>query len=164
MAITGIENITYCVEDLANARKFFLDWGLSLKAESGSSLDFEGMNGCAIRVRMADDASLPPAIEAGPTVRLVVWGVESHADLEGLAKSLAGTPGFRADAEGVECQDPNGLAIRFQVTTKRKIGVKGSPVNSWDNHSRVDMPSTIYEHASPSKSGTWCSSPRTWPG
>jgi catechol 2,3-dioxygenase-like lactoylglutathione lyase family enzyme len=153
MSILGIDGVTYGVTDLPKCKQFFLDWGLSLKGESGSSLDFEAMNGCAIRVRMADDASLPPAIESGPTVRQVVWGVESHADLEDLAKSLAGTPGFRADAEGVECQDPNGLAIRFQVTTKRKIGVKGAPVNSWDSQARVDMPSTIYDHATPIEVG-----------
>jgi hypothetical protein len=37
---------------------------------------------------------LPPAIEDGPTLREVVWGVESEADLARCADAICGDAGF----------------------------------------------------------------------
>jgi len=75
MSVLGVDRITYGVEDLGKCRKFFLDWGLRLVRETDRALDFETLNGCEVLVRPADDPTLPRAIEAGPTLRHVVWGV-----------------------------------------------------------------------------------------
>jgi catechol 2,3-dioxygenase-like lactoylglutathione lyase family enzyme len=139
MSILGIDRITYGVEDVAKCRKFFLDWGLELVRESGEALDFETMNGCEVHVRPAGDPALPPAIEEGSTLREVVWGVESPADLERLR---------------MHATDPNGLAIAFRVTQKRKIEVKGVPINAWGQPGRgVNLRSTFYERAQPIEVG-----------
>ena len=62
--IEGIDRITYGVDDIADCRRFFLDWGLKLVREDDKGLDFESLNGCEVRVRRSDDASLPAAVEA----------------------------------------------------------------------------------------------------
>ena len=55
--ITGIDSITYGVEDVELCRRFVTDWGL--RPVGG---DFETLNGCEVKIRPKDDPSLPPAM------------------------------------------------------------------------------------------------------
>ena len=141
MSILGIDRITYGVEDMVRCRRFFLDWGLKLVRESGNTLDFETLNGCEVLVRPKDDPALPSAIEPGPTLRQVTWGVESAGDLE----RLQGTS---------PTVDPNGLGIDFRVTRKRTIDAKGVPMNAWGQPGRgINLRSAFYERAEPIEVG-----------
>src|SRR5215468_2047102 len=111
--IEGIDRVTYGVEDIANCRRFFLDWGLKLVREGSDGLDFETLNGCEVFIRKSEDPSLPPAVEPGPTVRQVIWGV--HAD-PGL-KMLRTRANFQESEEGTLLgADPNGVGLGFRVT------------------------------------------------
>jgi catechol 2,3-dioxygenase-like lactoylglutathione lyase family enzyme len=142
--ILGIEQITYGASDLDASRAFFSDWGLALVEEGQGRLVFETLNGC--RVVVADPArvDLPPAFEDGPTLREVVWGVKDPASLDAVRARLGG-------AEHVT--DPNGMALRFRVTTKRKVDITGTRMNTWDRQERIDTPATIYERATPIEVG-----------
>lgn len=153
MSILGIDEISYGAEDLATCRRFFADWGLKLAEESAGRLVFESLNGC--RVIVADPAryALPAAIEEGPTLREVVWGVADAATLETLRARLSAAPGFVDDGARVGATDPNGLAVRFQVSTKRAVQVHGMPCNTWDRRERLDTPAPIYERALPIEVG-----------
>jgi catechol 2,3-dioxygenase-like lactoylglutathione lyase family enzyme len=139
MSIQGIDSITYGVEDLAECRRFFLDWGLQLHREAPGRLEFATLNGCQVVVAHKNDPSLPPAIEGGSTLREVVWGADSEADI-----AKCGEAG---------CTDPNGLAIRVRVSQKRKLDIKGVPANTWDSARRVDTPTKVYERAQPVEVG-----------
>ncbi len=140
--IEGIDRVTYGVEDLEACKRFFLDWGLKLVREGADGLDFESLNGCELWVRKTDDPSLPPAVEAGPTVREVIWGVRTAADLEALEQSGP-----------LPAIDPNGIGIGFRITRKRPVDVAGTPANVWGHAARVDLPSPVYEHAEPVEVG-----------
>lgn len=129
MSITGIDSITYGVEDLELCRRFFADWGLEPKGN-----DFETLNGCEVRIRHQDDPALPPAMEPGSTLREVVWGTDGSSVLP-------------------SCSDPNGLALSFRKSRKRRIDVKGVPMNGWGLPARVDRPAPIYERAQPVEVG-----------
>jgi len=157
MSILGIDQITYGVEDPATCRQFFLDWGLTLKRESADRLEFECLNGCGVIVARSDDAALPPAMETGPTVREVVWGVASPSNVKTIAAKLAGAPGFfeTENSMGGETGaiDPNGLGLRIRVTQKRAIDVQGVPMNTWGNAQRIDTRSRVYERAEPVEVG-----------
>lgn len=126
--ITGIDCITYGVDDLALCRRFFADWGLRQVGEN----DFETLNGCEVKLRARDDASLPPAMEAGPTLREVV---------------------FASDEQIAPLTDPNGMALRFRKSRKRRIDAKGVPINTFDRPLRIDTPSAVYERAQPVEVG-----------
>lgn len=128
MSVIGIDSITYGVEDLGLCRRFFADWGLQPKGH-----DFETLNGCEVKLRHKDDPALPPAMEAGSTLREVVWGTDG-AKIE-------------------PCVDPNGLALRFRASQKRRIDARGVPVNVWGHNARVDRPSPVYERAEPVEVG-----------
>src|SRR5262249_27915156 len=116
--IEGIDRVTYGVEDIANCRRFFLDWGLKLVREGSDGLDFETLNGCEVFIRKSDDPSLPPAVEQGPTLRQVIWGVRAGSDLNGLR---AGGD-FRAADGLLSGIDPNGVGLGFRVSRKRTVG------------------------------------------
>jgi catechol 2,3-dioxygenase-like lactoylglutathione lyase family enzyme len=144
VSILGIDRITYGVADVARCKKFFLDWGLNLVRKSGNALDFETLNGCEVQVRGMDDPNLPPAIEPESTLREVVWGVESEADLARI----------RSNVGELRTTDPNGLALAFRVTRKRAVDVKGVPINAWGQPGRgVNRRSHFYERAEPIEVG-----------
>ena len=157
MSVLGIDQITYCSEDLALARRFFQDWGLALKQESADELIFECLNGCRVVVAAMGKPGLPPAIEDGPTLREVVWGVESEADLVRYADAIRGDAGFvDAVVDGarrIGCTDPNGLAVRLQVSRKRAVDVECAVMNTWHEQPRINQRAPIYERATPIEVG-----------
>jgi catechol 2,3-dioxygenase-like lactoylglutathione lyase family enzyme len=154
MSILGIDRITYGVEDAAACRKFFLDWGLKLVHESGDALDFETLNGCEVHVRGIEDPTLPAAIEDGPTLREVVWGVAARADIDRLRDALGPEAHYAERFGTLHVTDPNGLALAFRVTHKRAVEAKGVPMNAWGQPGRgVNLRSRFYERAEPVEVG-----------
>jgi len=154
MSVLGIDEITHGVEDLESCRRFFIDWGLRLQEEvPAARLVFETLNGCRVIAVVANDPSLPPAMEAGSTLREVVWGVESEDDLARLAQHLSSQPGFVQHDGRVGCTDPNGLAVRLQVTRKRPVEVESAEFNTWSRKSRINQASPAYERATPIEVG-----------
>jgi len=124
MSVLGIDEVTYGVEDLATCARFFSDWGLSKVSEQADEVVFETLNGCRVVLADLNKPGLPPAIEAGSTVREVVWGVADAADLALYAERIANDPGFVEGNGRIGCTDPNGLAIRLQVTRKRELEIE----------------------------------------
>ena len=154
MSILGIDRISYGVEDVATCRRFFLDWGLKLVREDEASLDFDTLNGCEVLVRRTDDPRLPAAIEPGSTLREVIWGVEGIADLDRLRGTLGGDAQWRESEGTLRAADPNGLGIGFRISRKRKLDVKGVPINAWGQPGRgLNRRSTFYERAEPIEVG-----------
>ena len=153
MSVLGIDEITYGADDLPTCRRFFLDWGLSLVEEESDRLVFETLNGCRVIVAASSRKDLPPALEAGPTLREVVWGVENIADMQRYAANIRNQPGFVQGQQRIGCTDPNGLAVRLQVTRKREIDVQGAEYNSWNRKGRINQASPAYERATPIEVG-----------
>ena len=153
MSILGIDEITYGVDDLATCKRFFLDWGLDLVDEQSDRLVFESQNGCRVIVADLNAPNLPPAFEEGSTLREVVWGVEGDDDLARLKSLLAAGDGFVQANGRIGCTDPNGLAVRFQVSRKRPVDVSACPSNTWDRRERIDRRGAIYERARPIEVG-----------
>jgi hypothetical protein len=63
----------------------------------------EALDGTAIVIRRGDDARLPKAIGATPSLRETVYGVASSADLDAIADELGRDREVRRDADGVHC-------------------------------------------------------------
>ncbi len=142
--IEGIDSITYSTDgtaaNWATSKQFFLDWGLALASESHNELVFETLNGSRVVVLPPDHASLLGTVpmEAGATLREVVWGVTDAALLATLPSTIL---------------DPHGLRVRFQLSQKRALNLQGSPSNAWGDVRRVDSPSPVYERATPIEMG-----------
>ncbi|TFY97263.1 VOC family protein [Ramlibacter rhizophilus] len=153
MRVQGIDEVTFGAADLARCRQFFTDWGLTLVAEAPDQLDFECLNGCRVVVVHSDKPGVPAGVEPDPTLRQVVWGVQDESALAEARERLADQPGF-VDADGrVGCTDPNGLALRLQLTRKHAIELESAQANTWGQRSRIDKPSPAYERAHPVEVG-----------
>ena len=153
MSVSGIDAITFSATDLVACRRFFTDWGLQLVSETASHLAFETLNGCKVGVAHPDKPGLPAGIEKDPTLREVVWGVETAADLARYREQLRGQPGFVDEGTRIGCTDPNGLAIRLQVSQKRTLVLPCAQTNTWDARPRVNQPSPAYDRATPIEVG-----------
>ena len=151
--ITGIEQLTFGITDAAKSHQFLLDWGLTPTGEDGARRTYETLNGCRIVTVPADDPSLPPAFEPGATLRELTWAVRDAAALDAVRARIKDLPSFTDGADGPGCTDVNGLALRFAVSRKRALDIKGVPVNTWDHAARVDAPSAFYERATPIEVG-----------
>ena len=153
MSVSGIDAITFGASDLATCRKFFSDWGLSLVSEAAQELVFESLNGCQVVVAQSDKPGLPAGIEPDPTAREVVWGVETQADLDHFRTQLRDQPGFVDEGTRIGCTDPNGLALRLQVSRKRPLTLDCARTNTWGERPRVNQPSPAYDRATPIEVG-----------
>lgn len=150
MSLSGIDRITYGVADVAEGKRFFSDWGLSPIEDSGNGVRFETLDGSEIVVRPLDDADLAPAFEEGSTIREVVWGAASEADLAAAVEAVAAVCSVEAGADGIHrCTDPNGLRLGFRLSGRRPAEAEGAPMNTWGSHPRVDRRGTFYERARP---------------
>lgn len=153
MPVAGIDEITFGAASLAECRRFYLDWGLSLVSEADDQLVFECLNGCGVRVARSDKPGLPVGVEPDPTLREVVWGVDSQATLEAVRARMAGRPGFVDEGGRIGCTDPNGLAVRVQVSTKRALDLPCAETNTWAHRPRVNTPAPAYDRARPVEVG-----------
>jgi catechol 2,3-dioxygenase-like lactoylglutathione lyase family enzyme len=108
MTIMRVERVVYGVSDLGECTRFFEDFGL----EPMEGTRFATQTGQVVELRAADDPSLPPAMEDGPTIREVVWGVDSAAALAELAVVLGSEP---EDGE-VHTVDETGFGVGLTVS------------------------------------------------
>ena len=153
MSVEGIDEVSFGAKDLAACQRFFVDWGLSLLSASADEVVCETLNGCRVIAAASDKAGLPPGIEADPTLREVVWGVASQADFDAIRERLKTQPGFVDTGERVGCTDPNGLALRVQISRKRPVTVSSGQTNTWSERPRVNQPAPAYDRATPVEVG-----------
>jgi catechol-2,3-dioxygenase len=153
MSILGIDEITFGSKDIGNCRQFFLDWGLELVSESEEKLVFQSLNACRVIVAHSDSPGLPSGIEPDPTLRQVVWGVESESDLAAYSAAMSHLPDFKASEKSIVCTDPSGLSFRLQVIQKKKIDLACAENNTWSDRRRINQPSPAYDRAQPIEVG-----------
>ncbi|MFZ1388058.1 MAG: VOC family protein [Thiolinea sp.] len=157
MAITGIDRITYGVEDIETAQRFFTDWGLELIQQEPEYLLFSTQDGSQVEICKLYHPDLAPAFEQGSTLREVIWGTESQADVDALVAKLKAQPEIQqvAARDGIErFLDPNGMCLGFRVSQRHASEAKGSPMNTYDKpNARTDERSHVYARAEPVKIG-----------
>ena len=149
--ITGIEVLKFGVEDRQEANTFLADFGLKAVDSDIDGTDlYQTQNGSKIYLFDIADARLPEAIEAGSTLREVIWGVGNQKDFEKLKADLANEPGFVSSASHVQCRDPNGMTIVFEKSITHELpAAKTEGINQFGNVQRVNAASPVYEKAEP---------------
>ena len=146
MSITGIEKLEFGVDDLNHSAKFMRDFGLTGDA---SGRAFTTLSGARVELNPTDAANLPPAFEAGNTLRRMTWGVADRAALDALRPKLERQPAFREIDGALECRDPNGMTLRVQVSQQTAVELNVEPINQWGDVRRIDTPSPVYDRAQP---------------
>jgi catechol 2,3-dioxygenase-like lactoylglutathione lyase family enzyme len=122
MAIMRVERVVYGVADLDDCIRFFGDFGLEPvpgDGEGGGEQPgalFTTQTGQVVELRPADDPSLPAAVEDGPTIRKIVWGVDSSEALEELAAELASDRDVTTAGGEVHTVDETGFGVGLSVS------------------------------------------------
>lgn len=153
MSIQGIDEITFGANDLDTCARFFSDWGLTQVAQEPQERIFESLNGCRVILAHSDKPGLSPGVEPDPTLREVVWCVATTAELDALRERLKNQPGYVDDGQRIGCTDPNGLAVRVQVSRKRLIQLESALTNTWSERRRINQRAPAYDRATPVEVG-----------
>jgi catechol 2,3-dioxygenase-like lactoylglutathione lyase family enzyme len=117
MTITRVERVIYGVADLDGCTRFFVDFGLErVQGDGQPGARFTTQTGQVVELRAADDPSLPPAVEDGPSIRKIVWGVDSSAALGELAAQLGSEREVRMTGGEVHTVDETGFGVGLTVS------------------------------------------------
>lgn len=151
MAFVGIDAVTYGVADVKKGQKAFEDFGLRKIKGGAKEAMLETRDGSQVIIRPRADKRLPRAIQPGPTIREMTWGVERDSDLTRIRRSLEADRAVTVDRDGtLRSVDDMGLGIAFRKTRRRKVKVAGATrINAPDAIVRVDERATYYDKANP---------------
>ncbi|WP_369255279.1 VOC family protein [Streptomyces sp. R35] len=137
MGIQRIESVTYSVEDLDECVRFFDDFGLFLVEQTDEHAVFETLTGQTLHLDTAPGPLLPPAVEAGPTLREVVWGVDTPQELERLAAAAGRDRAVRKDAAGVfHTVDETGFGVGLTLARPKPAAFAPRTANALGSVSR----------------------------
>ena len=146
MNITGIESITYGVEDLDAAIRFHTDWGLQPAGRDGDGADFTLADGTGLRLRRAGDTDLPAApVEwlhfGASTVREVIWAAADQATLDAIAAELCKDRAVTEDADGVlHSTDDQGYHLGFALASAKALTMDLPEINTVGTTGRWNKP------------------------
>jgi catechol 2,3-dioxygenase-like lactoylglutathione lyase family enzyme len=116
VTVMRLERVVYGVSDLEECVRFFGDFGLE---RVGPGARFTTRTGQVVELRAAGDSSLPPAVEDGPTIREIVWGVDSPEALDELAARLGADRDITAAGGEVHTVDETGFGLGLAVSQPR---------------------------------------------
>jgi catechol 2,3-dioxygenase-like lactoylglutathione lyase family enzyme len=168
MTVMRVERVVYGVTDLEECTRFFEDFGLAPVGGDGPGARFATQTGQVVELRDADDPSLPPPVQSGPSLREIVWGVDNQDSLDKLATDLLSDRSIYTDADGVaHTTDETGFGVGLAVSapttgqTRFPGSNRSGNVNRWNSplahpgrvrplrlcHVAVDIPKAGKEEA-----------------
>lgn len=131
MAIVGIRQLRYGVEDLAGSVRFFEDFGLRKDTERDGCTLFSAGNGATVELCPIDHPGLPQGDIRGAGVREVVWGVDTAEALESLARELGRDHAIERTADGMVRFTPFfGIPMALVQWTPARPVASPDPVNA----------------------------------
>lgn len=154
MTITRVESLTYGVEDMGAAMRFFEDWGLEKLDGGAAGATFRTRENQIVRLRPADDPSLPAAPDRGATLREAVWGVDTADALQAIAGELGRDREVGADPDGtLHSRDDSGFAVAFGLADAVAAPVDAPAVNVNRSVNRVNRRVVADRRARPIRIG-----------
>jgi catechol 2,3-dioxygenase-like lactoylglutathione lyase family enzyme len=139
MTIKRIESVTYGVADMAKGIRFFDDIGLQKIDEGARGASFRTPVNQFVHLRDIGDASLPKVPESGPTMREVVWGVDSKASLDAVGAELSRDRDVKATPDGtLHAHDESGFAIGFAVSNPEDAKIEPHAQNGFGRTNRIN--------------------------
>lgn len=149
MPINGVQSITFAAADPGDQIRFFEDFGLEGQ-RTPAGADFVLPEGSRVLVRHAEDPSLPQAFLQGDGPREVIWGVDSAATLDAIAKKLTRDHTVTQDTDGtLHAIDPNGLQIGFRLFPRKILAPVESFENTQTHRPRWNVARKLYDRARP---------------
>jgi catechol-2,3-dioxygenase len=131
MNIIGPDALIFAADDIEGTTRYLIDYGLNPVDAGPRGGRFATMDGTAIVIVAADDASLPAPLPSGTAIRKIVYGVDTAHTVEAIAAELGKDREVIRLADGsIESRDDNGFAIGFQVTVRRPLDLPAEQINA----------------------------------
>jgi catechol 2,3-dioxygenase-like lactoylglutathione lyase family enzyme len=145
MTVMRVERVVYGVPNLDECVRFFEDFGLDPIAGDSPGARFVTQVGQIVELRSADDPALPDAVQDGPSLREIVWGVDTEQALDELTANLTTDRKVYTDGEGVaHTVDETGFGVGLAVSRPAPGGTghyAGYPTgNRWGAVTRRNQP------------------------
>ena len=117
MTVIRVERVVYGVPNLEECVRFFTDFGLQPLDGDGARARFATQAGQLVELTDADDPGLPPPVQDGPSLREVVWGVDTAEALGNLIANIKTDRSVNIDADGVaHTVDETGFGVGLAVS------------------------------------------------
>ncbi|MEV6300513.1 VOC family protein [Actinoplanes sp. NPDC051861] len=113
--------MTYTVGDLDTNVRFFDDFGLTPVSREADRAVFATRIGQTLVLDASPAPDLPPAVESGPTIREIVWGVDTTSELHRLV-SRVDRPGHVSEDGVFHTVDETGFGVGLTL-----VGDPGLP-------------------------------------
>ncbi|KOU55800.1 glyoxalase [Streptomyces sp. MMG1533] len=150
MGIQRIESVTYGIDDLDECVRFFDDFGLFLLERTDEHAVFETLTGQTLQLDTRPAPLLPPAVEEGPTLREVVWGVDTAEELQRLVAAAGKDREVRESADGVHhTVDETGFGVGLALARPKAAPVVPRPANALGDVNRWNTALEPIERARP---------------
>ncbi|MHC3467632.1 VOC family protein [Streptomyces sp. 7R007] len=131
MGIQRIESVTYGIDDLAACARFFDDFGLFLVERTEEHAVFATLTGQTLHLDTVPGPLLPPPVESGPTLREVVWGVDTAEELQRLVAAVAKDRDVRVGVDGVHhTVDETGFGVGLTLARPKPAPLTPRPANA----------------------------------
>ncbi|WAP60011.1 VOC family protein [Streptomyces sp. S465] len=141
MGIQRMESVTYGIEVLEEAVRFFEDFGLFLVERTGEHAVLETRAAQTVHLDTVPGPLLPPPVEPGPTLREIVWGVDTAAELDRLVAEVGTDRTVRRSADGVHhTVDETGFGVGLTLARPRPLDITPRPSNSCGSVGRWNAP------------------------
>jgi hypothetical protein len=130
MNITGLCEVIFGVENVADCHQFVTDYGL----EPVGNGRFEALDGTAVVILDVNDPSLPAAMETGTKLRKTVYSVADQATLEAIRAELSRDREVTVLADGsLQSIDDMGFVLGFKLFERQPIDLPAEIVNAPGN-------------------------------
>ncbi|MDH6696509.1 VOC family protein [Streptomyces griseoviridis] len=150
MGIQRIESVTYGIDDLATCARFFEDFGLFPALRTDGHAVFETRTGQTLHLDSAPDGRLPPPVEPGPTLREIVWGVDTPDELARLVAAVSTDRPVAESADGVHhTVDETGFGVGLTLARPRPAKATPRPANTHGHVARWNEPLEPLHRAHP---------------
>ncbi|NUO43080.1 MAG: glyoxalase [Streptomyces sp.] len=131
MGIQRIESVIYSIDDLDECVRFYDDFGLFLVERTDDHAVFETLTGQTLHLDAWPSPLLPPPVEDGPTLREVVWGVDTQEELDRIVAAAGKDREVRASADGVHhTVDETGFGVGLTLARPKPAPVTPRPANA----------------------------------
>lgn len=144
MNIIGVESIIYGVMDLEECSRYFTDWGLIPASQDESNAVFETLEKTTVKLRKADDPSLPPQhcdtpFFKGSCGREVIWGVDTQMTLAAIGDEICKDREVTETEDGsLHAIDDAGNPIGFAITQREPVKLEHPKINTPGNYQRIN--------------------------
>lgn len=151
MAITGIETVRYCVDDVALCTRYFDDFGLPLLESAEGRATFLLPDNSKVILTSLASSPVAGSRVVGPGVHEVIWGVDTQEAYERLIFGLSRDREVRRDEAGIaHFIADDGIAMGLKVwTDKRAVVTSTDPLNSPGRIQRLNVHRKWIDRARP---------------